>query len=275
MANLAKIGKNRLSAQKLSPAPEIEQFGSDGEELVYRTLKENFSCVRRNVVVPHKDLLLEKDFLVIEQGVPFVLEVKNWKGEISMEGDFFYQDKENGVRKKLKSPVGTTNQFLRCMKSAYGLDIEPFGVVVFVEGDCVLRLPAEYEGVALLPLSRAVSHIRTLARANKPERPTLSPDSFLRCTRFYSEDGEFCKGVAVDCELPLFNENGDRVVLDTTRISYLSADHRPLLFQDKIYVTFCNGATGVYYNRDTSLTVKLLDGSFQKIAINRIRHIVF
>lgn len=275
MENFAKIGKRRIAAQRLSPAPEIERFGSDGEEQVYRLLKQSFSCVLRNVVVPHKNLLLEKDFLVIEQGVPFVLEVKNWKGEIGMEGDFFYQQKENGVRKQLKSPVGTTNQFLRCMKEAYGLTEPAFGMVVFVSPECVLRLPAESEDVALLPLSRTVTHIRRLARANKPPVPSLSADRFLRCTRFYSEDGEFCKGVAVDCELACLNEKGERVLLDVTRLAYLSAVHSPLLLRDKLYVTFCNGATGVYYNRDFSFTVKLLDGSFQKIAINRIRHIVF
>ena len=83
---------------------EIELFGANGEDSVYRTLKKSFDCVIRNVAVPHNDLFLEKDFLVIEQGIPFVLEIKNWKGEITTDGKSFYQDKDNGVQKKCTAP---------------------------------------------------------------------------------------------------------------------------------------------------------------------------
>ena len=50
---------------------------------------------------------------------------------------------------------------------------------------------------------------------------------------------------------------------------------QPLRLRDKLYVTYINGATGIFYNRDTVLTLQLLDGSFQKIALSRVRHAVF
>lgn len=275
MANPLKTVFHRLSGNGLPETEEIERFGADGEEAVYRILRQNFDCVLRNVVVPHKNLLLEKDFMVIHKGAPFVLEIKNWKGEIGMDGDSFYQNKENGVKKTLKSPVGTTNQFIRCLKKAYGIERMVYGMVVFVEPDCKLSLPPESEGIALLSASQMVSHIRNCVREEGGDRVSVNPEIFLRCTRFYSRDREFCKGVLANCELECRNEKGDTVFLDTTKLEFLSVERQPLLLRDKLYVTFCNGASGVFYNRDTRLTVKLLDGSFAQFALNRIDHIVF
>ena len=275
MANPIKTVIHRFSGNGLPETEEIERFGADGEEAVYRILRKNFDCVLRNVVVPHKDLLLEKDFMVIHKGAPFVLEIKNWKGEIGMDGDSFYQNKENGVKKTLKSPVGTTNQFIRCLKKAYGIERMVYGMVVFAEPDCSLSLPPESDGIALLPVDRMVSHIRTRVKDEGGDRVSVSPDIFLRCTRFYSRDREFCKGVLVNCELECLSEKGERVRLDTTKLEFLSLEHQPLRLRDKLYVTYRGGASGVFYNRDTRLTVKLLDGSFAQFALNRIDHIVF
>ena len=275
MANPIKTVIHRFSGNGLPETEEIERFGADGEEAVYRILRKNFDCVLRNVVVPHKNLLLEKDFMVIHSGVPFVLEIKNWKGEIGMDGDSFYQNKENGVKKTLKSPVGTTNQFIRCLKKAYGIERMVYGMVVFAEPDCSLSLPPESDGIALLPVDRMVSHIRTRVKDEGGDRVSVSPDIFLRCTRFYSRDREFCKGVLVNCELECLSEKGERVRLDTTKLEFLSLEHQPLRLRDKLYVTYRGGVSGVFYNRDTRLTVKLLDGSFAQFALNRIDHIVF
>jgi hypothetical protein len=62
---------------------------------------------------------------------------------------------------------------------------------------------------------------------------------------------------------------------DTTCLPYLSVQAQPLKLRDKLLVTYTNGATDVFYNRDTIFTVGCLDGSYKKIALNRIRHIVF
>ena len=275
MPNGVHILRRRICAEELPLSDEIELFGSAGEEEIFRLLREHFDCVLRNVVVPHNDLLLEKDFMVIHQGVPFVLEIKNWKGQIGMEGDRFYQIKVCGEKKLHKSPVGTTNQFLRCLKKAYRLDRPVFGMVVFVEGDCTLNLPSEQDGIAILGAKQAVSYIRSKAKEEKGKHPDVRPEIFLRCTRLYQGDREFCKGVLVDADLSCYNEAGERVLLDTTKLAYVSVDPQPLRLRDKLYVTFINGATGIFYNRDTRLTLQLLDGSFQKYDLCRVRHVVF
>ncbi|MBQ2735158.1 MAG: NERD domain-containing protein [Clostridia bacterium] len=276
MSNLFQTSRNRAAGEKIPLLEEIERFGSDGEESLYRTLKEHFDCVIRNVVVPHKSLYLEKDFLVIERGVPFVLEAKNWKGEIGEDGGMFYQSKDNGVRKTLKSPVGTTNQFLHVMKKYYKIDRPVWGVVVFTEPDCRLNLPKEQDGIRLLTAKELVSYIRTHAKETAcKEDPPIDTDLLLRCTRFYSRDSEFCKGILADTYLDCTAEDGARVKLDTTRLRYLSVEPQSLRLRDKLYVTYLNGESGVFYNRDLTLTVGCLDGSYRKIALNRIRHIVF
>ena len=255
---------------------EIEQFGADGEESVYRMLTESFDCVIRNVAVPHKELYLEKDFLVIERGVPFVLEIKNWKGEIGVEGKDFYQKKDNGVKKTLKSPVGTTNQFIRCMKSFYRIERPILGAVIFVEPNCRLSLPDELEGIALLPLAKAISYIRTTAKKTEDKTAkAVEPARLLRCTRFYNSETEFSKGILADPDLECFNEDGARVRLDTTRLRYITVVRRPMRGRNKLYVTYENGKNGVFYQPDDILTVACLDGSYRKLAMSRLRHIVF
>ena len=275
MNSFFQAGVRRAKAEKLPTLEEGELFGSAGEEQLYRLLREQFDCVIRNVAVPHKKLYLEKDFLVIDRGVPFVLEAKNWKGEIGIDGASFYQHKDNGVRKILKSPVGTTNQFLHVMKSYYGIERPVWGVVVFTEPDCQLLLPKEQDGVALLHAKELISFIRKRAKEESGALPPIDHERILRCTRFYSRNSEFCKGILADTYLDCYTEDGARVQLDTTRLRYLSVEEQPLRMRDKLYVTYQNGNSGVFYNRDLVLTVGCLDGSYRKIALNRILHIVF
>ncbi|MBQ1962488.1 MAG: NERD domain-containing protein [Clostridia bacterium] len=275
MSNLFQRWRNRASAEEIPEEPEIERFGADGEELVYGILAKAFDTVIRSPAVPHKELFLEKDFLVIHQGFPFLLEVKHWKGEVGQCGDKFYQQKENGIRKTIKSPAGTTAQFLRQMRSYYHLKGQICGMVVFSEPSCKLALPREIDGIAMLPLEEAVSFIRSYAKAHKGEGAEFSPEDILRCTRFYSREREFCKGILATNYIECFTEDGSAARLDTLQLRFLSVEPQPLRLRDKLYVTFSNGSSGVFYNRDTVLTVAVLDGSYRKIALNRIQHIVF
>ncbi|MBQ8309466.1 MAG: NERD domain-containing protein [Clostridia bacterium] len=275
MSHLLKTAINRTRAQSLPPIEEIEAFGADGEEIIYRMLCEHFDCVIRNVTVPHKKLYLEKDFMVVYQNVPFVIEVKNWKGEIGCEGDKFYQNKENGVHKTLKNPVATTLQFIDRMQTFYGINQRIYGMVVFAEPDCTLKLPAEMKGIALLAVHKMIAYIKGCARAEKCPSISFDPARILRCTRFYSRDSEFCKGILADCFFDCDTPDGALVRIDTTCLRYLSVEPQPLLLRDKLLITYTNGATGIFYNRDTVFTVGCLDGSYRKIALNRIRHIVF
>jgi len=52
-------------------------------------------------------------------------------------------------------------------------------------------------------------------------------------------------------------------------------ENQALKMKDKLFITFINGASDVFYNRDTVFDVACLDGSYQKIALHRVRHIVF
>ncbi len=276
MSELIRTAWHRITAEKLPPMEEIEQFGAVGEERVYRVLCEHFDCVLRNVVVPHRKLYLEKDFMVIERGIGFIIEVKNWKGVIGASGDSFYQNKENGEHKTLKSPVGTTQQFMRRMCDFYKTEAPLFGMVVFCEPDCELDLPESIDGIALLKMSEMVRYIRrTAAQMKGHVDAALDPSRILRCTRFYSTDSEFCKGMLADCFFDCENEAGEILRVSTTALRYLSVTPQPLRMRDKLHITYVNGATDTFYNRDITLTVGCLDGSWRKIALHRVRHIAF
>jgi hypothetical protein len=276
MSGFFKTMWSRARAERLPLLEEIESFGADGEEVIYRLLCEEFECVIRNVAVPHKNLYLEKDFLVIHKNVPFVIEVKNWKGEIGVEpnGDF-YQNKDNGVHKTLKSPVGTTKQFIDKMRKFYHSETPICGMVIFAEPDCKLTTPDEIEGIALTTPKKAIAYIKNRANALKQKEVFAAPEQILHCTRFYSRDSEFCKGMIADCFFDCDAPDGSIVRINTNSIAYLSVETRPLKMKDKLFITYTNGASGVFYNRDTVFDVVCLDGTCQKIALHRVRHIVF
>lgn len=270
--------KNRALATGIPTLEEIERFGSGGEDVIYRMLREEFECVIRGVVVPHKGKYLEKDFLILHKGVPVVIEVKNWKGKIGYNAATgnFYQDKENGVHKELKSPVGTTRQYLQRMKDFYETEREAIGMVVFAEPDCTLNgLPDCMDGIRLVTAPRMISAINTAMREYGRELTPLTPSRILRCTRIYSTNSEFCKGVLADEQIPCFDANGKRVSLSTDHLRYLAVQPQPLLLRDRLLVTFTNGATGEFYNRDASLSLCCLDGSCCRIALCKVRHILF
>ncbi|MBQ4274177.1 MAG: NERD domain-containing protein [Clostridia bacterium] len=275
MSQYIKTVWNRMRAEHLPLLEEIESFGADGEEAIYRLLCKHFECVIRNVVVPHKKLYLEKDFLVIHKNVPFVIEVKNWKGEIGCKNGEFYQNKENGVHKTLKSPVGTTKQFMEKMRAFYKMDTPVCGVVIFAEPDCRVTLPEEMDGIALLTPQKAITYIKNRANALKQKELFAEPSQILHCTRFYSRNSEFCKGMMADCFFDCETKDGAIVRVDTTSLAYISVRSQPLQAKDKLFVTFLNGESNVFYNRDTVFDVVCLDGTCQKIALHRVRHIVF
>ena len=275
MSQYIKTVWNRMRAEHLPPLEEIESFGADGEEAIYRLLCKHFECVIRNVVVPHKKLYLEKDFLVIHKNVPFVIEVKNWKGEIGCKNGEFYQNKENGVHKTLKSPVGTTRQFVEKMRAFYKMDIPACGVVIFAEPDCRVTLPEEMDGIALLTPKKAIAYIKNRANALEQKKLFAEPEKILHCTRFYSRNSEFCKGMVADCFFDCETKDGAIVRVDTTSLAYISVHSQPLRARDKLFVTFLNGESNVFYNRDTVFDVVCLDGTCQKVALHRVRHIVF
>lgn len=271
-----RVGVRAFSAG-LPEVEEIERFGADGEDVIYRMLRDEFETVIRGVVIPHKGKYLEKDFLVMHKGVPVVIEVKNWKGTVGRDkstGDF-YQDKPNGTHKVLKSPVGTTQQYIRCMKQFYGMERTVVGMVIFAEPDCVLDLPESVEDILLVPAVKAVQAIRAQIRlyAKEPER--LSPDRILHCTRIYSTGREFCKGLLADRELHCYTANGSEVMLNTDYLRYIRVEHQNLLLRDKLLVTYTNGAKDVFYNRDAVLSLCCLDGSCRRVALNKTDHILF
>ena len=276
MGNLFQRFGRRAFGKGVPTQEEIERFGADGEDVIYRILRESFDCVLRGVVIPHKGKYLEKDFLVLQKGVPIVIEVKNWKGTIGCDkstGDF-YQDKPNGVHKVIKSPIGTTQQYVRCMKAFYGIERTVVGMVVFAEPDCVLDLPEQMDGVLLVSAVKMVAAIKAVVREHAKESEQISPQSILRCTRIYSHGREFCKGILADKELRCFTKDGDEVLLNTDYLSYILIKPQPLRLRDRLYVTYVNGATDVFYNRDAVISVCCLDGTCQRFALNKLRHIL-
>ena len=266
----------RLHALPLPEQEAIQSFGARGEEAVYRLLREHFDCVIRNVVVPWGDGYLEKDFLVIQKGVPVVLEIKNWKGRIRAEGDHFCQDKPNGVHKELKSPVTSTKHFISAMKDFYDLDRYITGIVVFAEPDCELDLEPEMEGIGLVPAVKMVGAIKTAMKNADKEAEPLDPARVMHCARLYAANGRsFCKGVIVDKEIPCYTEDGVEASLNPLYVQFITLDHQRFRLRDKMTVTFTNGSSGIFYNHCSSVTLNCLDGEITRVALNRLKTVVF
>ncbi len=268
----------RMFAKKLPLTNPVEAYGAAGEEMIYRKLRESFDCVIRNVIIPNGEGYLEKDFLVVQDGVPLVLEVKCWKGMISASatGDRFFQDKADGTHKDLHSPVRTTARFLAAMKKFYHLSERPLGMVVFADPDCDLDLPPEMEGVSLVSGGQMVSAIRSAIKNAANRSEPFDPARALRCTRLYASGGRsFCKGTVTDAAIPCFTPSGEAATLNPLYIRYISLDHQPLRLRDKMTVTFVNDTSAVFYNNSATLTLLCLDGSAMRIALSRLDTVVF
>ncbi len=267
----------RLFAKKLPLTGKAEAYGAAGEEIIYRKLRESFDCVIRNVTVPQGEGYLEKDFLVVQDGVPVVLEVKRWKGMISASatGNRFFQEKADGTRKELKSPVRTTARFLAAMKSFYRLESLPLGMVVFADPNCDLDLPPEMEGIALVTWNQMISAIRSAVQAAPPPAEPFDPARALHCARLYASGGRsFCKGVVTDAEIPCFTPAGEPASLNPLYLRYISIDHQPLRLRDKLTVTFVNDTSAIFYSQNATLTLLCLDGSVMRVALSRLNTVV-
>ena len=265
----------RMTALPLPEQDDIHAYGSRGEEAVYRLLRENFDCVIRNIVIPWGEGYLEKDFLVVHKGVPVVLEVKTWKGRISATESYFCQDKPDGTHKDLKNPVVNMKHFLASMKDFYELDREALGIVVFSEPDCVLDLLNTMDGIGLVPASKLITSIRAAVKNADWDAKEFDPACVLHCARLYSNGREFCGGVIVDKEIPCYTENGLEATLNPLYVKYITLDHQRGRLRDKMTVTFTNGSSCMFYNHCASLTLHCLDGDIRRIALSKLKTVVF
>lgn len=266
--------RHRLRAVGLPKQTEAEKYGSAGEDRIYRILSKEFDCVVRNIVLPVDGKYLEKDFFVFHHGVPFVLEIKNWKGTIYQDGDDFCQDKSDGTHRVLRNPAFSTADFIDDMERFYQID-GVVGMVVFADEDCELDLPDEIEGIRVIPLQRMLSLMRAEIRRRESTPLAFSPNRLLRCTRIYSRRSEFCKGLVSDRELRCRTVAGEDVYLNLSQVRYMKIRHQPLLLRDKLEVIFTNGTPGVFYQFDNRITVCCLDGSCRKFSLSRLQYILF
>ena len=131
------------------------------------------------------------------------------------------------------------------------------------------------DGVALLGASRVLSYIKKKCREESKAFEPIDTARLLRCTRLYDNDSEFCKGILADGSIECTSEDGALVRLDTTRISFITCEHQNLRLRDKLYVTFDDGSSGVFYVRDLQLTLHCLDGSWKSFSASRIRYVIF
>ncbi len=269
--------RDRLFAKALPLQDECEEFGAGGEDVIYRLLRHEFDHVIRSVVIPHKGNYLEKDLLVIHKGVPVVIEIKHWKGQISCDpsGEHFYQEKSNGTKKTQKSPVGTTRQFIRCMKDFYKLDRYVVGMTIFSEPDCVLDLPDEIDGIRLVRGENAIRAIHDAVRKHQKDTEVLAPSRILHCVRLYSSKSEFCKGVIANESLQLYTKDGSPVLVDPDFLKYMKIEPEHLHLRDKLTILYTNGAIDEFYNRSEKISLVCLDGTCKQIAVNRLRYILF
>ncbi len=274
--NLTKRWTHRLLAKPIPKQEEMEEFGAEGEDYIYRLLRRRFDTVIRGAAIPSGKKYLEKDFLILYKGVPVVIEVKNWKGVIGYHkpSNRFYQDKPNGTQKIMKSPVDSTNRFIDQFKRFYGLDCPVLGFVIFADPDCALSLPKEMDGIRLVKLFDAVNEIVAAVKTASGAKCPLPEGRFLRCARIRSGSREFCKGLLADERIPCFTTDGRGVRLNPDFISKIRISHQPLRLRDKMTVTYTNGAKDVFFNHDTVLTLCCLDGTTRRIALSKIRTVI-
>ena len=129
--------------------------------------------------------------------------------------------------------------------------------------------------VRVLRAEKLVPYIKACIKREEKGLEPLDPARVLHCTRFYSDTEEFCKGMIVEDLITLRDAKGEEMLVDTTKLRFLTVERQPIRLRDKLYLTYSNGASGILYNHDTSVTVTCLDGTYRRIFINRIRHIVF
>ena len=63
--------------------------------------------------------------------------------------------------------------------------------------------------------------------------------------------------------------------LNPLYVKYINIDHQRLRLRDKMTVTFTNGSSGVFYNHCSSVTLHCLDGDICRVAISKLKTVVF
>ena len=106
------IGIKRAFESNNDRIDESKVFGNSGETFFYKELVSILpkdAIIKRNIVISTNGKSGEIDFLVVYQNKVFAIELKNWKGAITNNGDTFYQDKPDKYtyevhHKEAKSP---------------------------------------------------------------------------------------------------------------------------------------------------------------------------
>jgi len=154
----------------------IYRGGWEGEKRVINLLSSKLS----DDYIILNDLYLrggggDIDHIVLGPNGIFVLETKNWKGNISCNGDLWQRSVKRNFKgspsRQVKRNASTIKHIIDSSQAFRSLDIFVEGIVVFTNNYATLHI--NNPTVAIVKLSELPNHITTYRRSNNYSRQQL------------------------------------------------------------------------------------------------------
>lgn len=130
------IGIKRKKQSNNDYVDNTKQYGNSGELNFYYELKDALpedAIIKRNIIISIDNRDAEIDFIVVYRNRVYAIEVKNWKGIITNEGDDFFQHKQDQIARAARSPFRQLSRSIYLLKEATDRDVYINPVVFFYE----------------------------------------------------------------------------------------------------------------------------------------------
>jgi len=286
------ISQRHVFANQLNDPLEHELYGQEGEDIIYDLLLNKVDYIKRNPILKEGKYYLEKDFIVIDRGNIFVIEVKNWVGRIYCKKDssVWIKEKEDPYTfqthiKQEKSPFLKTKKYCEKLRKLYqdsdylNNHLSFYPVVVFIGDECNIDSSIKQIDAGILYDNELLKYIKSKKKAFIEDEKI----SFLKSIRTWDvvvKKNDVSKyGIIEDSIITFEDEEKKQVYIQTqdivlfnkieTHLRYDSfeifmKDHRKIIVINKneSILFFVPGSDSDYERIDLSKIKRFQSGSY-------------
>jgi hypothetical protein len=290
------IASRHLFVNRVPMIEENEAYGIAGESDIYDQIVNHVDYVKQGIILTGEKGTFEKDFIVVNQGNIFIVEVKNYKGHIFTEDNpnewikhklDSYTDEIH--EKTFKNPLASTLQFCNKLKSTLiqrdesfkSIKIHP--IVVFISDHCELDESVRKLNECLIYDDELLQYIKN----KKPSKLSKTQMEALYQLRtwdiVYGKNGSQKYGLLQDEPIELIDDQGKLISImlhEVSEIKRISSN----LKTDVIEVSFTNGNKKTYTNQTRGILITLPGNThhdqsvdfkeIQKIVLGRKKRII-
>lgn len=283
------LTKRHIFAAKVPLLEEHEIVGQDGEDIVFDLLVNRVNYIKQGIIIESGTKVYEKDFIVVDRGNIFIIEVKNWKGFITYNSinDEWMKHKQdqytNDVYEKtFKNPLKNTLKFCNHLQKDLAKKVDSFQfvsfipIIVFVSEECQLDESVRKLNPGIIYIYELLDYMKRKKKQVLSDEQMSLLYSLKTWDVIIGRNGSKKSGIIEDVSLNLLNNNKDSISLLCSQICLIERSNTHLMY-DEFFVQFIDGQQKIFLNKVSKIHLRVpnINNTKQTFDLKEVQKIIF